>query len=167
MSFRRTPLKTQKAVIGLLADTERSSNRLSHVSQDVIQRVQKCYARATHQNANEAESRAAMKMVLKIMEQHNIAEADLMQDEDKETRGKRGGMSTVIIGSATSQSGTLARAIMQGWVSWLADAMEKFFDCKAFSTQTPWKIEWTFYGIAIHTVSAAIAFEAIHNQIQI
>lgn len=44
--------------------------------------------------------------------------------------------------------------------------MEKFFDCRAFTTGCDTKIEWTFYGIAEHTVSAAIAFEAVHNQIQ-
>ena len=51
-------------------------------------------------------------------------------------------------------------------MEWLCGAIQNFFDCRAYSSGYDEKIEWTFYGIAEHTVSAAIAFEAIHNQIQ-
>ena len=173
MSPRRKPLKTQKAVIAWLADakTSTNTNTLSHINEEVIAKVRKCFARANHENANEAESRAAFKMASKIMDQHKISQADLMQAEDKEARDRRGGMSTVAIWpakltEAECASGKEGRAFMQGWVSWLVGAMEKFFDCRAYSTQLKREVEWTFYGIAIHTVSAAIAFEAIHNQIQ-
>ena len=171
MPSRRKPLKTQKAVIGWLADAGPSTNNLTHVSQDAIEKVRKCFARARHANANEAEARAAFKMASKILNQHKISQADMMQAEDKEARERRGGMSTVAIWPADltwteMEDGREARAFMQGWVSWLVGAMEKFFDCRAYSTALECEIEWTFYGIAVHTVSAAIAFEAIHNQIQ-
>ena len=172
MPSRRKPLKTQKAAIGWLADAETSTNTLSHIGQDVIEKVRKCFARASHENANEAESRAAFKMASRIMEQHKVSQADLVQAEEKHTRDKRGGMSTVAIWppkltDAERESGKEeAQASMQAWVSWLAGAIQKFFDCRAYSTQLRPQSEWTFYGIAEHTVSAAIAFEAIHNQIQ-
>lgn len=42
--------------------------------------------------------------------------------------------------------------------------LEEILD--AVFTEREEEIEWTFYGIAEHTVSAAVAFEAVHNQIQ-
>jgi len=69
-------LKQQKATIEWLADDNTSirktSQTTSNASKDVIDRVRKCFARAEHSNANEAEARAAVKMASKIMEQHQI-----------------------------------------------------------------------------------------------
>ena len=103
-----------------------------------------------------------MKIASKIMQQHNISQAQIMEDEDDAQRLKRGGMSTVII-----RPGTLGGKIrFETWVADLEDAMCKFFDCKVFSTQEYSSIEWTFYGVVEHTESAAMAFEMTHNLIQ-
>lgn len=48
----------------------------------------------------------------------------------------------------------------------LEEAICRFFDCKAYSSQSFSSIEWTFYGVAEHTVSVAMAFEMTHNLIQ-
>ena len=48
----------------------------------------------------------------------------------------------------------------------LVCAVRKFFDCNAYSTISPDNIEWTFYGVVGYTVSAAMAFEPVHDQIQ-
>lgn len=162
MPSRRKPLKKPQAKIGYLADLDPPSRKTSNGGTEVIERVKKCFARANHENANEQEARAASKMASKIMEQHQITQADIMAEEDSTQRAPRGGMSTVDIWPATDGG----RAFTPGWLSWLCGAVEKFFDCRAFSTGYDTKIKWTFYGIAEHTVSAAIAFEAVHNQIQ-
>jgi len=159
-------LKQQKATIEWLADDNTSirktSQTTSNASKDVIDRVRKCFARAEHSNANEAEARAAVKMASKIMEQHQIRQSDLMEAEDQSQRETRGGLSTVNIWPATDSS----RAFNQVWVGYLVGAMTRFFDCKAYSTHHGKEMKQTFYGVAEHTLSAAIAFEAIHNQIQ-
>lgn len=155
-------LKWQKAAIGWLANHETSTQTLSNVDRDVVERIRKCFARAYHANANENEQRAAFKMAHKIMKQYNISQAELMEEEDKVARVERGGMSTVNIWPA--KEGALVKH--QTWVNDLVCAIRKLFDCSAYSTSLPNSIEWTFYGVVGHTVSAAMAFEPVHNQIQ-
>ena len=162
MPPRRQPLKKPKAAIGYLADLETKDTKTSHVAQAVVDRVRKCFARANHENANEQEARAASRMAAKITEQHHITQADIMVEEDRSERAKRGGISTVDIWPAKDGG----RAFTPGWVDWLTSAIDNFFDCRSFSAGYDNKIEWTFYGIAENTVSGAIAFEAVHNQIQ-
>ena len=155
-------------MIGWLANEETStqapgvSSTLSSVGQEVIERIKKCFARAYHPNSNENEARAAVKMASKIMEQYKINQADLMEQEDQSHRAERGGMSTVNILPAKEDG--VVRA--QTWVSDLVSAVCKFFDCNAYSSMLEDMIEWTFYGVVEHTVSAGIALEMIHNLIQ-
>lgn len=155
-------LKWQKAVIGWLANDETSTQTLSNVDRVVVERIRKCFARANHATANENEQRAAFKMAHKIMKQYSISQAELMEEEDKTARAERGGMSTVNIWHAKEG----APVKHQCWVRDLVCAIRKFFDCSAYSTILPDNIEWTFYGVVGHTVSGAIAFETVHNQIQ-
>lgn len=162
MPPRRQPLKKPKAAIGYLADLEKKDTKTSHVGKEVVERVRKCFARANHENANEQEARAASRMAAKIMEQYQITQADIMAEEDSSERAKRGGMSTVSIWPAKDGG----RAFTPGWVDWLIGAIDNFFDCRSFSTGYDNRIQWTFYGISEHTVSGAIAFEAVHNQVQ-
>ncbi|KAI4142987.1 MAG: hypothetical protein L6R39_004749 [Caloplaca ligustica] len=140
-----------------MAPTEASSK----VGNEAIERVKKCFARANHENANEQEARAAAKMASKIMEQYQISQADLMLNEAAEKRERRGGISIVDVRPAKDGG----RPFIPGWLEWLSGAVEIFFDSRSFRTAKRDRIEWTFYGIAEHTVSSAIAFECIHNQI--
>ena len=162
MPQRRRPLKKPKAAIGYLANENTPPQANSRVGTEVIERVKKCFARANHDTANEQEAKAASRMAAKIMEQYSISQADIMMNENSLQREKRGGISTVDVRPAEGGG----RAFTPGWVEWVSSAMQRFFDCRAYSTGHDDRIEWTFYGIAEHTVSAAIAFEAIHNQIQ-
>ncbi|CAD6574407.1 MAG: hypothetical protein ASARMPREDX12_006579 [Alectoria sarmentosa] len=155
-------LKFQKAAIGWLANDETATQALSTVDKAVVERIRKCFARANHANANENEQRAASKMAHKIMKQYSISQAELMEEEDKIARAERGGMSTVNIWPAKEG----AHVKHQVWVKDLVSAIRMFFDCSAYSTVLPDNIEWTFYGVVGHTVSAAMAFEPVHNQIQ-
>lgn len=76
-------------------------------------------------------------------------------------RAQRGGMSTVNIWPAKEG----ATVKYEAWVKDLVCAIRKFFDC-AYSSRHPDNIEWTIYKVAGHTVSAAMAFGPLHNQIQ-
>lgn len=154
--------KWQRAAIGWLADDEISTQTLSHVDRNVVERIKKCFDRGNHATANENEQRAAFKMAHKIMKQYSISQAELMEEEDKIARAQRGGMSTINIWPA--KDGSFVKH--QTWVKDVVCAIRKFFDCNAYSTILPDNIEWTFYGVLGHTVSAAIAFESVHNQIQ-
>lgn len=165
-SQRRRPLKKPTAAIGRLANENTSTQNPSTVSQEVIDRVKKCFARANHDSANETEAKAAAKLASDLMRRYQISQADIMANEVNQQRKNRGGLSTVDIRPAKDGG----RAFTPGWVDWLCGAMNSFFDCRCFSTRRVTgfddRIEWTFYGVAEHTVFAAIAFEAIHNQIQ-
>lgn len=162
---RRQPLKKPKATVDRLANENTPANSTPKAGQEAIDRVRKCFERANHPNANEQEAKAASRMASRIMERYQISQVDLMLNEANSQREKRGGISTVDIRPAGG------RAFISGWVEWLRGAIETFFDCRSFTTYMmsgylDHRIRWTFYGIAEHTVSAAIAFEAIHNQIQ-
>ncbi|KAL9064936.1 MAG: hypothetical protein Q9161_008568 [Pseudevernia consocians] len=91
-------------------------------------------------------------MAHEIMKQYHIGQAELMEEEDKIARAERGGISALVK--------------HQAWVNDLVCAIRKFFDCSAYSTIFPDNIEWTFYGVVGYTVSTAMAFEPVHNQIQ-
>ena len=154
-------LPSQKATVGSLATVARSTT-LPHAQSEVVERIKKCLARANHANANEHEARSALKMASHIMQQYNITQAQVMEGEDDAQRLERGGLSTVNIGPRTQDR----QVIFETWVVDFKKAICTFFDCKVFSSQSFFAIKWTFYGVAEHTVSAAMAFEMTHNLIQ-
>ena len=161
MPSQQNRLPSQKATVGSLATGARSTT-LPHAQKEVVERIKKCLARANHPNANENEAKSAVKMASKIMQQHNITQAQIMEGEDDAQRLKRGGLSTIKIQPRTQYR----RIIFETWVVDLKAAICIFFDCEGFSSQSSSSIEWTFYGVAEHTASAALAFEMAHNLIQ-
>lgn len=157
----------QRATIGWLDNGEGSTgasapSKVSSVGQDVIERIKKCFERAEHEEKNESEARAAVMMASKYLKKYNLSRADVMEHEDQNTRAARGGMSNVNIWPA-KDGGAVKN---QAWVNDLVCAIRKFFDCNSYSTNLLDNVEWTFYGIAEHTLSASIAFEMCHNLIQ-
>ena len=84
-----------------------------------------------------------------------------MIHEDASQRERRGGMSAVDVWPATENG----RVFTPGWVDWLLNAVETFFNCRHFTERKSNRVTWTFYGISECTVSAAIAAEALHNQV--
>lgn len=162
MPSKRSPLKKQKAVIGHLdpGDTvTQSPSNLCTATAEIIERVKKCYNRAYHQKANEAEAQAAIMMMHKYVNQYNIQKWQYDEHEKERDRITRRGESTVNVEPA-KEDGV---PIIQGWMRDLVSAILKFFDCSAYSVRYKTQIVWTFYGIALHTVSAAMAFEMVHN----
>lgn len=167
MPSKKVPVAKQKATIGWLDNGEGStgasaSSKVSRVGQDVIERIKKCFERAEHEEKNESEARAAVMMASKYLKKYNLSRADVMEHEDQNTRAARGGMSNVNIWPA-KDGGAVKN---QAWVNDLVCAIRKFFDCNSYSTNLHDSVEWTFYGIAEHTLSASIAFEMCHNLIQ-
>lgn len=89
------------------------------------------------------------------MTQYNVTNADLIAEESDGDYAKHGGSSVVSIHNAKEGE----RVSRQTWVGTLAKAMDVFFTCKSYSTETYFAIDWTFYGIAENTATAAVAFE--------
>ncbi|EER28081.1 hypothetical protein CPC735_034170 [Coccidioides posadasii C735 delta SOWgp] len=158
---RRTPL--HKAEVKELADQRCSAPKLD-VDNRVVERLKKCIQKANHPNTSEAEAKAALFLSSKLMTQYNISMLDVLNADDKQEDGlhKHGGQSIVEIRKSRQLN---ARPNNEGFVSIVAHAMDTFFDCKHYSTQGMWYIRWTFYGIALNTVSAAMAFEMVYNLI--
>ena len=162
MPQRRRPLKLPVAKVSYLVDLGQAPNAVLHKSQDAVERVKKCFARAKHQNANEQEAKAALTMAARIMNQHNISQADVMIAEESSERAKRGGISSVDI----IPTGENSRPSIPGWLYLVVGAIQDTFECRSISEDKGDRITWSFYGVAEHTISAAIALEAVHNQIQ-
>lgn len=138
----------------------------------VLSRLKKCLARANHPNTCENEANAALIIANRIMQQHNITQADMLsREEEAEANGSSekspsqySGSSVVAIYSTKGSD----HIVSEGFVDDAVHAMEKFFDCKSYSTKYYFpktSIEWTFYGIAENTVAAAMAFEMVYNLI--
>ena len=161
MSRRAKPAPKQKATITELANETPPVAKASHATGEILDRIKKCLDRANHVNANESEARAAMKIATRLMSQHSVSQAELIDKEEPNERDERGGLSLVKITS--SREG--GRIIKWTWAKDLASAVATLFDCDAFSTQSDQCLEWTFFGIAEHTVFAAMSFEMAHNLI--
>jgi hypothetical protein len=135
----------------------------------VLNRLKKCLDRANHPNTSEKEASAALIIANRIMQQHNITHADMLAREEEANGSEKSpsqysGSSIVAICSTKDSD----HVVNEGFVDTAVHAMEKFFDCKSFSTKYYFpktSIEWTFYGIAENTVAAAMAFEMVYNLI--
>ncbi|KAF9636989.1 hypothetical protein BFW01_g7885 [Lasiodiplodia theobromae] len=134
------------------------------IDDSVLSKIKKCFERAEHENASEAEARAAMFLAGKMMRQYNVEKAEVMQHKTPEEQAQCAGSSEVTI---ERRDGTKVPIPIRQWVSDLASAMRRFFDVKCYSS-TPkdrFMVRWVFYGIAQNTASAALAFEKIYNLI--
>ncbi|KAK0650934.1 hypothetical protein DIS24_g6367 [Lasiodiplodia hormozganensis] len=132
------------------------------IDDSVLSKIKKCFERAEHENASEAEARAAMFLAGKLMRQYNVEKAEVMQHKTPEEQAQCAGSSEVTI---ERRDGTKVPIPIRQWVSDLTRAISKFFDVKRYSS-TPkdrFLVRWVFYGIAQNTASAALAFEKIYN----
>jgi hypothetical protein len=134
----------------------------SEIDDRIRARIQKCLDRGNHPNTTESEAKAAIYLSIKLMRQYNVTTADLLERTEERNRTQYGGSSVVSITNSNDRS---HRVIHQGFVPVVADAIEIFFDCKSFSERNDRSIDYTFYGIAENTVTAAMAFEMVHNRI--
>ncbi|KZO95790.1 hypothetical protein CALVIDRAFT_598852 [Calocera viscosa TUFC12733] len=154
---------TKAEILSLATDDPpggKAKEKLEGVDEAVIQRIKKALSLGTHEGTGEAEAKLAMRLASKLMAQHNVNQADILASEDEEQKLKRAGQSTVAVRSLTG-----ARVILHAWSMVVAQAVEKFFDCKSYSFAMGSRMDWTFYGLAEQTVAAAYAYEMVYNLI--
>ncbi|KZW01489.1 hypothetical protein EXIGLDRAFT_745054 [Exidia glandulosa HHB12029] len=151
---------------GKHAELDRAKERLKEVDTNVLDRIKKALTLAAHEGTGEAEARNAMRMAHKLMQTHNVSQADVMAKESDEQKAKRAGASVVEI-TSRSAKGERGTVTFSSWYAALAHAMTTFFNVKVYSTKfgDRSRLTWTFYGLAEGTVAAARAFEWIHNLI--
>ncbi|KAF7291935.1 DUF2786 domain-containing protein [Mycena indigotica] len=99
-----------------------------------------------------------------MLGRHNVTQADIMAHESDADKLKRAGQSVVSIRSTVSPNKPVDQTT---WALTLSDAMDEFFDCQSYITDfrdtlRP-RLEFTFYGLAEQTVTAAHAFEMSYN----
>ncbi|KAJ7770193.1 hypothetical protein DFH07DRAFT_268490 [Mycena maculata] len=136
-----------------------------HIDSAVIGRIKKALTLASHAQTGEDEARAALRMASKLLERHNVTQADIMSQETESEQLKRAGTSVVSIKSTVAPTTTVK---IESWTNDLSHAMNTFFDCQCYNTRfngTRPKIDWSFYGLAEQTVAAAHAFEMTYNLI--
>jgi hypothetical protein len=127
----------------------------------IIPRIKKCLERANHAGTAEAEAKAALHLASRLMGQHNVSQAQVLAHEPPATQRQYAGQSVV---SIKRFDGDRSKAVKhQSYIDGLCHAMERFFDCKSYSTANLFAIEITFYGIAENTVAAAISFKMAYN----
>ncbi|KAJ7287482.1 hypothetical protein C8J57DRAFT_587436 [Mycena rebaudengoi] len=142
-----------------------SQQRLEKIDSAVIGRIKKALALASHEQTGEDEAKAALRMASKLLERHNVTQADIMSQETEAEQLKRAGTSVVSIRSTSTPP---ANVNIESWTNMLSKSMETFFDCQSYTTRfgrsSP-KVDWSFYGLAEQTVAAAHAFEMTYNLI--
>jgi hypothetical protein len=134
----------------------------SDIDEKILLRIKKCLERANHDTTPQPEAKAAFYLASKLMGQYNVSQAEVLAQEPQATQQQYAGQSDVSIERA---DGSRKDVRIQSFVTQLASAMRKFFDCKAYSTKGLYSVIWTFYGIAENTVAAAMAFEMAFNLI--
>ncbi|KAJ7096269.1 hypothetical protein C8R44DRAFT_812580 [Mycena epipterygia] len=145
-------------------DKTETQKRLEKIDGAVIGRIKKALALAGHEQTGEDEARAALRMASKLLERHNVTQADIMSQETESEQLKRAGTSIVSIRSTVGAT----TVNLERWTGTLASSMNTFFDCQSYNTRfngSRPKVDWAFYGLAEQTVAAAHAFEMTYNLI--
>ncbi|KAI9038866.1 DUF2786 domain-containing protein [Aspergillus affinis] len=157
---KRPKVSIQKATVIKFAEVNPKKTN-NNIDQGILDKIQKCLSRARHASANEAEAKAALFLAQRLMAQYNVTHADLIANDDIADKAQYGGRSVVSIKNAIDCT---KRAKRETFVYKLASAMCILYDCKCYSMDKRTSIEWSFFGIAANTVTAAGAFEAVHNK---
>jgi hypothetical protein len=131
------------------------------VSGDTIQRIKKCLSRANHPATLESEAKAALHVASRLMAQHNVTQAEVLADESESSRLQFAGQSVVAL--RRSDGDRHKRIRIEGYMDYLTEAIQTFFNCKSYSTRKYGAMDYTFYGLTDNTVAAASAFEMVFN----
>ncbi|KAG5728248.1 hypothetical protein E4T56_gene19107 [Termitomyces sp. T112] len=147
-----------------MADMSGDASTVDRIDSSVLEKIKKAMRLATHPRTSEVEAKIAMRMATKFMASQNITQADLIANESAEERSTRAGNSRVRI---TSTTGKMVRN--QRWYDIACEAVCEAFDVHAYSEKDDEdnSLDWVYYGIADNTVAAALAFEMLHNQIEL
>ncbi|KAH8435422.1 DUF2786 domain-containing protein [Aspergillus melleus] len=159
-SPKRPKTSIQKATVIKFAEVNPKQTN-NNIEQGTLNKIEKCLSRASHPSANEAEAKAALFLAHRLMAQYNVTHADLIANDGVADKAQYGGRSVVSIQNAIDRT---KRARKETFVYKLAGALCTLYDCKCYSMDKHTSIEWSFFGIAANTVTAAGAFEAVHNK---
>lgn len=132
----------------------------------ISEKIKKMLALGNHPTANPHQAKRAIALAHKLSRQHQIPLAEVIEQESPDKLIEHTGHSVV---SIKRTDGDLTKAVRQHcYVGRLCRAMTDFFICKYYSTNTkPDEIctamNFTFYGVAEHTITAAHAFAMVYN----
>ncbi|QKX58218.1 uncharacterized protein TRUGW13939_05339 [Talaromyces rugulosus] len=111
------PPPLQKATVKSLAtDQPAPAAGNINVQDAVLSRLKKCLARGSHPNTSEKEARAALVIANRIMQQHNITQADMLAQEEKST--KAGSKHVVMEGFVTTAAHAIQKIPYNLIVKW-------------------------------------------------
>ncbi|GAM90032.1 hypothetical protein ANO11243_080720 [Dothideomycetidae sp. 11243] len=130
----------------------------------IFERIRKCLDRSNHASCSPREQQAALLLARRLMCAHNIEEAEVRAEEEATAvvAAPAGGESVVSVRHTFPEP---TKVQHQKYVNCLLNAMRLFFHCKSFTTGYRDRVQVTFYGMAQHTVIAAMAFETVFNLI--
>lgn len=152
-----------------LVDVEagsRSQRTNSSRNEVIIARIKKCLARGNDRNAIPEDAKRALYKANQLKRQHDISEAELIENESPDKLIEHAGTSIVTI---KRTDGDLSKPVQQHcYVDRLARAMTDFFICKHYSTRMKSRkictsINFHFYGVAGSTITAAHGFMMVYN----
>ncbi|KAG5646174.1 hypothetical protein DXG03_004227 [Asterophora parasitica] len=96
---RVTETATDPAAVG--------ASKVESADSSVIARIRKALKLAMHAGTGEAEAKLAMRMATKLMQAHNLTQADIIANETAEERSTRAGRSVVTITSTAGKINTV------------------------------------------------------------
>lgn len=115
---------------------------------NIIEKILKCLALSKSSNENEAAT--ALYQARKMMEQHNISDAQLLSADVSESYASAG-----------------ASRKLANWEGHLSVVVSNAFDCVSmFSTRLFEKSQWTFIGVGKKPEIAKYAFEVLYRQLK-
>lgn len=163
-STRSPPIPIYKAKVGSLADRGSAEQRCATgMDEAIISKIKKCLDRAHHPNTLPSEADAAQQLAIRLMSQHNVTQAEVLQSENGESHQQYAGKSTVLIERTDGDNSKAVRT--QSFLTDLFDTMSESFNCKSYYDTGYSSLEVTFYGIASNTVAAAMGLEVAYNLI--
>ncbi|EED23260.1 hypothetical protein TSTA_067020 [Talaromyces stipitatus ATCC 10500] len=136
----KIPLPLYKASVKEPAETGtiRVSSSIADISDAIVQRTKKCLQGAKPPQYARSERKSSTSLGVAV-------------------DGTYAGLSVVSIQRVDGDPFNSVQ--QQSYVNTISAAMERFFDCKSYSTGTYSSVDWTFCGIAENTVATAMSFE--------
>lgn len=112
---------------------------------DILDKIRKCFALAN--SCSEHEAAAALRQARKLMERHQVSQAEML---------------AACVGEACATSGVILRP--SKWEDRLAAYVAHLFGCQLIFRQGLSKSHWVFVGLPPANTVAAYSFEVLYRQ---
>ncbi|MCJ1329107.1 hypothetical protein MMC10_005784 [Thelotrema lepadinum] len=133
------------------------------VDDGLLAKIKKCLDRGHHHSASELESKTALFIATRMMEENDVTEAQILEYTLSTSRKYFAGQTVVAV---TRRDGDSAKPVhFQTYLEILCEAIRSYFSCKFYSTTKPRCLELSFYGIVENTAAAALGLETAYNTI--